>query len=476
MRAPQATRLLSTTLLVLACARCGSTTTAEDNPSPAAPVEEEAGPRTPTADPKPPSPDAAGPWTTIDVPGGPRVLVPKLAIEPREMAVIVNDADPASVALGKYYVEQRKIPAAQLVSITLPPGDALTPAQLTPLRDAVFAKLSGDVQALALAWTTPYRVGTMSIAAAFAFGYSQKDDLGTDVTATCRTLRPSPLFGADGADARSRPFTKLGVRPTMMLTARSPGGARALVDRGLSAESTLPKGTVYLNETTDAARTSPRAASFDGAATLFAPTSGVTVKVTDNRMGSAGDDPLRNRADVIGHETGLATIADITTNKFLPGSFADHLTSYGGVLAGDPGQTVILDWIEAGASGTYGTVIEPCNHPEKFPDPTWLLPLYFRGATMVQAYYAAVEMPGQGAFVGDPLTRSYGQQVRMEGADLVIETTGLEPKVTYAIDEADDEAGPFVQTGITKRVEKLDRVRIVVPAPTRRLYRLRPPK
>jgi threonine synthase len=27
-----------------------------------------------------------------------------------------------------------------------------------------------------------------------------------------------------------------------------------------------------------------------------------------------------------------------------------------------------LRWLEAGASGSYGTVVEPCNHPAKFPD------------------------------------------------------------------------------------------------------------
>ena len=42
----------------------------------------------------------------------------------------------------------------------------------------------------------------------------------------------------------------------------------------------------------------------------------------------------------------------------MPGALADHLTSSGGMLT-DSGQMSALRWLEAGATGSYGTVIEP---------------------------------------------------------------------------------------------------------------------
>ena len=36
-----------------------------------------------------------------------------------------------------------------------------------------------------------------------------------------------------------------------------------------------------------------------------------------------------------------------------------------------------------------------------------LLPHYFRGETVIEAYWKSVRMPGQGLFVGEPLARPY---------------------------------------------------------------------
>jgi hypothetical protein len=47
----------------------------------------------------------------------------------------------------------------------------------------------------------------------------------------------------------------------------------------------------------------------------------------------------------------------------------DSLTSYAGDILENSGQTPLLAFLEAGAAGSYGTVVEPCNYTEKFPDP-----------------------------------------------------------------------------------------------------------
>ena len=48
---------------------------------------------------------------------------------------------------------------------------------------------------------------------------------------------------------------------------------------------------------------------------------------------------------------------------------ADTLTSFGGMIFENTDQTPLLAFLEAGASGSYGTVVEPCNYTAKFPDP-----------------------------------------------------------------------------------------------------------
>jgi uncharacterized protein (TIGR03790 family) len=90
----------------------------------------------------------------------------------------------------------------------------------------------------------------------------------------------------------------------------------------------------------------------------------------------------------------------------MPGAVADHLTSFGGDLLGN-GQMSVLRWLEAGATGSYGTVVEPCNLLEKFPHPAVLMTRYLRGETLIEAYWKSVLMPGQGIFVGEPLAAPF---------------------------------------------------------------------
>ena len=67
------------------------------------------------------------------------------------------------------------------------------------------------------------------------------------------------------------------------------------------------------------------------------------------------------RSDVFFYFTGLTHVPHLETLHFLPGAIADHLTSAGGVLDGT-GQMSALRWLEAGATGSYGAVVEPPFH------------------------------------------------------------------------------------------------------------------
>jgi len=194
----------------------------------------------------------------------------------------------------------------------------------------------------------------------------------------------------------ARPWDVLRIRPSMLLAAADRIKARALIARGVAADGSAPGGTVYLLSTSDYKR-NVRLSLFDRAVEMGNP---------ELRVELLHQDALRNRADVLGYFIGLQRVEAISTNHFRPGAVADHLTSLGGQLTDSP-QMSALRWLEAGATASYGTVVEPCNYPGKFPDPGMLFSYYRRGDTLIEAYWRSVAMPGQGVFIGEPLARPW---------------------------------------------------------------------
>jgi hypothetical protein len=64
---------------------------------------------------------------------------------------------------------------------------------------------------------------------------------------------------------------------------------------------------------------------------------------------------------------------------------------------------------EAGVTATHGSVSEPCNHLQKFPQPQWLLGHYLQGSTAIEAYWKSVLWPQQSLFVGEPLAAPFAR-------------------------------------------------------------------
>jgi uncharacterized protein (TIGR03790 family) len=119
----------------------------------------------------------------------------------------------------------------------------------------------------------------------------------------------------------------------------------------------------------------------------------------------------RAMPDVLGYFTGARDVAELPLIHFRAGALADHLTSTGGVLQGG-NQMSILSWIGQGATASYGSVSEPCNFLEKFPNLSVLFEHYTHGETALEAYWKSVAMPGQGLFIGEPLARPYAAGLR----------------------------------------------------------------
>jgi uncharacterized protein (TIGR03790 family) len=275
----------------------------------------------------------------------------------------------------------------------LPARPTLTPDEFKTFAAAVDAFFGARVQALALAWTYPYAVACNSITGALALGFD-----AALCEHTCAPSLRSPYFN----HASTQPFTQLKLRPSMLLAARDVATARAMIQRGVSADASLgqrgaPPAHAYFVTTGDAAR-SVRSPFFPPPGLL--PRAGVAVHVEKTEA-------IENASRVLVYETGQANVPKLETIRWVPGAIADHLTSFGGVLDGSSGQMSILDWIASGATASYGSVSEPCAHPQKFPHPQILLLNYLQGASAIEAYWKSVAWPQQGVFVGEPLAAPF---------------------------------------------------------------------
>jgi len=313
---------------------------------------------------------------------------PVRALDRSQLAVIVNVRDPLSVQIGQYYAQQRRIIFQNFIKVSFAPDKTtLTREEFEQIKERVDRQTRPEVQAYALTWAAPYRVECMSITAAFAFGFDEA--LCAD---GCKSTRRSPYFNSNAR----LPFTQLRMRPTMSIAARTFEDARALIDRGVKSDGSHPKGTAYLLSTSDESR-NVRSAFYPQVDRML---------INDVQARRLTQDELRDARDVLFYLIGKDRVDGLETLGFLPGAIADHFTSSGGMLT-DSGQMSALRWLEAGATGSYGTVAEPCNLPQKFQNPAIVLGRYLRGETLIEAYWKSVLMPGQGIFIGEPLAAPF---------------------------------------------------------------------
>jgi uncharacterized protein (TIGR03790 family) len=316
------------------------------------------------------------------------VTLSATAFGPQQLGVVVNDADPSSRRIAEYYVNRRGIPAGNVIHVSFEPGNkVMRPEDFQVIKDEVDRQTPAAVQAYALTWTVPYRVGCMSVTTAFAAGFDAEFcALG------CEPTRQSPYFNSSSR----RPYDDFGWRPAILLAGMQVSDVEALIDRGIAADDSKPAGTAYLLSTSNRQRNT-RARFYPG----------IQLLQSDRfRIEIINGNELRRRDDVMFYFTGLVRVAGLDTNRFLPGAIADHLTSAGGQLT-DSRQMSSLRWLEAGATGSYGTVAEPCNFVDKFPRPNLVIDTYLNGETLIESYWKSVAWPGQGVFIGEPLATPF---------------------------------------------------------------------
>lgn len=361
-----------------------------------------------------------------DSAGGERVLV------------LIDPQDDDSIAIGNHYIAVRKIPAINVIYVPLVAANyqefasRQIPAILGTLKERgtdaqidFMVVASSQVYRYAAAGlvsetspSCPAPINHISLTSALATARFAGQILsGSDVSSF--GLTSSVLNGYYAKDGSSIAFDGA-VRwsdgnPTQgsegrrffvatMLGYTGPGGnsvseIKAMIDRSDAVDGTHPPGTFYYMVTDDIARTAPREPFFD---------------VATNAIKQAGGDAMRldglvppMGVDVLGIMTGTNSWSlqpgDIT---LAAGAFCDHLTSFAADF-GNPSQTKISDWIRIGASGSHGTVEEPCALAGKFPHPR-IHSHYFNGLTLGESVYRSLEyIPLQTLVYGDPLTRPF---------------------------------------------------------------------
>ncbi len=313
---------------------------------------------------------------------------PVAALQARDLAIIVNDNDPLSKQIGDYYRQQRQVPLDQVIHVRFAANhNILNKAEFKKIKQQVDNQTPKHIQAYALTWIKPFRVECMSITSAFAADFDP-----AFCAEGCQATRNNPYYASEA----TQPFDQHIWRPTMVVATQDFAETKKLIDRGIAADFSQPRGSAYLLKTSDRARSS-RAEAFASISEKFRPY--WPVKYLEQ-------DYIAGRDDVMFYFTGLTVVPHLGDNHYLPGAVADHLTSAGGVLTGSS-QMSILEWLKAGVTGSYGAVVEPCNFPAKFPNPEILMFYYLKGSSLIEAYWKSVAQPGQGIFVGEPLAKPF---------------------------------------------------------------------
>lgn len=318
--------------------------------------------------------------------------------------VIVNQTSSNSCILANYYCEKRSLPPENLLKISWAGGNIswsgteFTTQLLNPILEALSARqLANQIEYVVLSMDIPHTTifnGTNINSTTSALYYGLRGEGGTDVGVTNSYAFSESAFQMNKpASARTNSFL------VTMITSDSLNKAKVLVDRGVQSDGDIPSQPVVLAKSSDTAR-NIRHRAFDNAifnTELLA----VSTMIRTNQNSPAGQSGL------LGYQTGLPYF-NVSSNTFIPGAIADSFTSYGGIIFGNNDQTNLLAFINAGASGSYGTVAEPGTDAQKFPDPQ----VYFyqaRGFNIAESYYQSISVPYLGLTVAEPLAAPFAQ-------------------------------------------------------------------
>lgn len=402
------------------------------------------------------------------------------ALGPHELLLLVNADSPRSVEVANHYIRLRNLPAINVVALHPPPAarspqsvisrDEFTRTIWEPAQQAIKDRRIGD-HILAWVYSADFPVLIAGEPEVALTGLTFVRNQLPEAELIRKGAYASPVFAGPGTDLKRRGTPgsleqyamQLGTRmplPGMMLAhtgARGESVAQAVqrLKKGLSVQaSRLPGQVVFL--TSDDIRTTCRSWQFaDAVAELKTLGQSAQIMPLDQATPST---------TAWGLMAGASIVDPARLPRLIPGSLAEHLTSFAGVFYGHAYQSKMTAWLQAGAAGTAGTVTEPMSIWTKFPHAR-LFVYYASGCTWLESYAQSVACPLQSLPLGDPLLAPWA---RPPGATLVSlqdETTGLTGMLEFA---ASSWAGPQPGGGTYYTVDG----RTVVPSGNPPLLRI----
>lgn len=351
---------------------------------------------------------------------------------PERSVLLIDPADPDSLYLGQAYARLRQLPANRMIYMR--PGaagfEALVDFQGRALAGELAARgIADEVDAILIAPGRDFyvpipsdristgcgQVSRISISSAYAFlpmadailAGGLSDQLSNHYYGA-RFTDPAreAAFDAGQAWYNGRPIEAPGARRYYLSFLLGYTGERgntvaeieANFVRSAAADFGHPDGTFYFMNTSDEIRTRDRRRLWPYTVESIQGLGG-HAEVLDGGVPSG-------RQDALGILTGLTDPGLANADLGIqPGAFADHLTSFAGMF--DTGsQGKMSQWIAAGASGSAGTVEEPCTGG-KFPDPD-LHARYLAGMSLGEALFRSTPWTAfQTLYYGDPLTQPF---------------------------------------------------------------------
>ena len=318
--------------------------------------------------------------------------------------VVVNQNSSNSCELGNYYCQYRQVPPENVLRINWFGGNTLWSSNdfqtnlAAPLLNMLATRqLTNQIQFVVLSMDIPFQTtfGSTINSTTTALFYGLRLGDGSDNFGVTNSYAAS-----EGVFAQTPPVGAPGYSfLATMITAGSLAQAEQLVAQGIAGDCSHPQQPVVLAKSLDPLR-NIRYPYFDNA--IF----NINILEVSSIL-RTNESSVWWPSDCLGFETGLAQF-NVPAGLFVPGAIADSLTSYGGVIFGANGQTNLLAFINAGATGSYGTVAEPGTDTQKFPNPQ----VYFyqaRGFNLAESYYQSINVPYLGLIVGEPLAAPFAE-------------------------------------------------------------------
>ena len=369
-----------------------------------------------------------------------------MAQMPHEVLVIANQSSAGSLEVANAFMERRGIPADNLVRLTIPESvyggratcdsDTFEAMIWTPVQKAVVSRqLENQILAWVYSTDFPIRIKTdvsdrrqVSICGQTFLKNRRVEGVLIEEgkyhspifagpNERLRFLFPSCSLGVlksglgsrIGAD-KSVDRLRLGLGrrmplPSMMLGYTGEGGSSldsvlAVLERGHNADYQGRRSGIYF-VTNSNVRSTCRDWQFSSTKERLAERRLEVIVTNDFPVSSSS---------IMGLFCGTETVQPSDIGEFAPGAVAEHLTSWGAEFQRP--QTKCTAWLDAGATATCGSVVEPYANANKFPSARFF-EHYTAGCSVLESFYQSVASPLQQLFLGDPLARPYAPLVRV---------------------------------------------------------------